>query len=178
MIASHGVEVGAHALLGPRGTLTMRYGHKHTEDVHRALRSSSQADKFPWSPHVCPLSTIVSSFFPPTKRLPALFLCWGMHLCVYPAALYNECLIRPCMETYVAGRAPHQDVLDSTAPAGPGGGGCRITKKRIEFKTEFGMWGFVTADQQGWWMAAVHLQVVCSSSWGSVSPTHNRAYKE
>lgn len=47
MIASHGVEVGAYGLLGPRGMLTMRYGHKYSEDVHRAPRSGSQADKFP-----------------------------------------------------------------------------------------------------------------------------------
>lgn len=56
-------RAGAHALLGPRGTLTRRSGHKCTEDVHRALRSSSQADKFPRSPPRLPSFCDSVSFF-------------------------------------------------------------------------------------------------------------------
>lgn len=45
-------------------------------------------------------------FFFFIKGLPAPSLCWDLHLCIFPAALHNECLIKPHVETYVAGHAP------------------------------------------------------------------------
>lgn len=68
MMASHGVEVGAFGLLGPRGTLNLRNGHKYIEDVHRAPRSSSHGWQISLkSPRLPSFCDSVSFFF---------FCCW------------------------------------------------------------------------------------------------------